>query len=175
MVPAIVILVPAFLLAGLLARAATKPNTFRIERSARVNAPPEKVFPFLDDFHRWAEWSPWEKLDPALQRRYSGAEKGVGAVYDWTGNNKVGTGRMEILESTPERVVVKLDFLKPFEAKNTAEFTLQPVDGGTNVVWAMHGPNPFMFRVMKTIMDMDKAIAKDFDDGLANLKAVAER
>ncbi len=175
MLPALIILVPAALLAGVLARAATKPNTFRLERSTRVSAPPEKVFPFLDDFHNWAEWSPWERLDPALKRSYSGAEKGVGAVYEWTGNNKVGTGRMEILESMPERVVVKLQFIKPWQATNTTEFTLRPADGGTNVVWAMYGPDPFMFRVMKTIMDMEKAIAKDFDNGLANLKAAAER
>ena len=172
---ALVILVPVALVGAILARAATKPNSFRLERSTRIQAPPEKVFSFLDDFHRWAEWSPWEKMDPNLTRSFSGAASGVGAVYDWTGNNKVGTGRMEILESTPSRVVVKLDFIKPFKASNTAEFTLQPADGGTNVVWAMYGPDPFMFRVMKTVMDMEKAIGKDFDDGLAKLKAAAER
>ena len=171
---AFIVLVPVALVGALLARAATKPDTFRHERSIRIQAPPERILPFLADFHNWSAWSPWEKKDPNLKRTFSGAPSGPGAVYGWTGNGQVGTGEMEIEEATADRVKVKLHFIKPFEAISTAEFTLQPSGGGTNVVWAMYGANRFMFKVMGTLMNMDKAILKDFDDGLASLKAAAE-
>jgi hypothetical protein len=171
---AFIVFAPLALVGALLARAASKPNTFRHERSIRIQAPPEKIFPFFNDFHNWAAWSPWERMDPTMKRTFSGAASGPGAVYGWTGNGKVGTGEMEIMESTPSRVSVKLHFIKPFEARSTAEFTMEPVGDATDVVWSMHGPNPFLFRVMGTVMNMEKAILKDFDDGLANLKAAAE-
>ena len=126
-----ILVLGGLLVAALLGYAASRPDTFRMERSTHIQAPPEKVFPFLDDFHRWSLWSPWERLDPDLKRSFSGAPSGVGAVYEWTGNKKVGTGRMEMMESHPSHVVVKLDFLKPFEAHNTAEFSLIPAAGGT--------------------------------------------
>src|SRR5438477_8882693 len=123
----------------LLVIAATKPDAFRIQRSAIINSAPDKVFPLINDFHNWTAWSPWEKLDPALKRAYSGAASGKGAVYEWQGNKKVGQGRMEIIESfSPSKIAIKLDFFKPFEAHNTAEFTLQPQANSTGVTWVMH-------------------------------------
>jgi uncharacterized protein YndB with AHSA1/START domain len=165
----------AILFAVLLILAATKPDTFRVERSTSIQAPPEKVFALLDDFHRWSAWSPWEKMDPAMQRTYSGAARGTGAVYEWAGNSKVGKGRMEIVEATPaSKVAVRLDFLAPFAAHDTAEFTLASAGDGTNVTWVMHGPNLFIGKVMSVFVSMDRMIGKDFEAGLANLKAAAE-
>jgi uncharacterized protein YndB with AHSA1/START domain len=165
----------AILLVVLLILAATKPDTFRVERSTSIQAPPEKVFALLDDFHQWSAWSPWEKMDPAMQRTYSGAASGTGAVYAWAGNSKVGKGRMEIVEATPaSKVAVRLDFLEPFAAHNTAEFTLAPAGDGTHVTWVMHGPNLFIGKVMSVFVSMDRMIGKDFEAGLANLKAAAE-
>ncbi|MBD9574400.1 SRPBCC family protein [Pseudomonas sp. BGr12] len=156
--------------------AANRPGTFRVERSARIQAPPEKVQGYIEDFHLWAQWSPFEKLDPAMQRSFSGADKGRGAVYAWEGNGKAGAGRMEILESDPgSRVTIALDFFKPFKASNTAEFTLVPRDGGTEVTWAMFGPVPFVAKIMHLFFDVDSMVGKDFEAGLANLKALAEK
>src|SRR6185436_2103943 len=136
------------LIAALLAYAATRPDTFRVERSASIKAPPEKIFPLINDFHKWDAWSPWEKMDPAMKRTHSGAASGKGAVYEWEGNDKVGKGRMEIAESSPpSKVAIKLDFLKPFEAHNTAEFTLEGKGDSTNVKWAMYGPSPYITKL----------------------------
>ncbi|MBV9460562.1 MAG: SRPBCC family protein [Bradyrhizobium sp.] len=171
----IIAVVLAIIIAIVLILASTKPDTFRIQRTAVMNAPAEKIFPLIADFHQWLNWSPWEGKDPALKRTYSGAERGKGAVYAWEGNKNVGAGRMEILEAnSPSKVVIKLDFLKPFEAYNTAEFTMLPQGGATNVVWVMHGPAPFMSKVMQVFMNMDRMIGKDFEAGLANLKAASE-
>lgn len=156
--------------------AATKPNTFRVERKITINASPEKVFSLIDDFHHWPSWSPWEKLDPAMNRTYSGASSGKGAGYAWEGNKKVGKGAMEIRESIPStKIVIKLDFLVPFEAHNTAEFELTKSGEGTTVTWAMFGPVALMMKVMHVFMSMDSMIGKDFESGLNNMKAVAER
>jgi carbon monoxide dehydrogenase subunit G len=171
-----IVIVFLVLIAALLAFAATKPNSFRVQRSARINAPREKIFPLLNDFHNWGGWSPWEKLDPDLKRTYSGAAGGKGSVYEWEGNRKVGHGRMEILESSrPGKVVIKLDFLKPFEAHNTAEFTLEGKSDTTNVTWAMHGPQPFVGKLMTVFFSMDRVVGNDFETGLENLKAIAEK
>jgi hypothetical protein len=164
----------AILLASLLAYASTKPDTFQVQRTLRINAPAEKIAPLLNDFHRWGAWSPYEKLDPAMQRSFSGSPSGVGAVYAWEGNSKAGAGRMEILETSPSRTRIQLDFQKPFECHNVAEFTLEENGGATNVTWAMHGPNPYLTKVMSTFFDMDKMVGKDFEAGLANLKAIVE-
>jgi carbon monoxide dehydrogenase subunit G len=162
-------------LAMLLALAATKPDTFRVQRTATIKAPPEKIFALVDDFRRWNSWSPYETMDPAMKRTLSGAVSGKGAVYEWEGNSKVGQGRMEIADtSAPSKVMIKLDFLKPFEAHNTAEFTLEPNGAFTNVTWAMHGPSPYLAKVMGIFFDMDHMIGKDFETGLANLKALTE-
>ena len=164
------------IVAGVLAYAGMRPNSFRIQRSASIHASPDKIFSLIDDFHHWAEWSPWEKLDPDLKRTFSGPPAGVGTIYEWDGNKKVGTGRMEILSTAPaSRLEIKLDFLKPFEAHNTAEFTLTPNGADTEVVWAMHGPAPYITKLMGVFVSMDSLLGKDFETGLANLKAVAER
>ena len=154
--------------------AAAKPATFRLERSTMIKAPPEKIFPFVDDFRRWTAWSPWEKIDADLKRDYGGAASGKGATYAWEGK-KAGVGRMEIIEATPSsRVLIKLDFMKPFEAHNTAEFTFTPQADGTRVDWAMYGPNVFTSKLMSTFVNIDKMVGKDFEKGLAVLKASAE-
>lgn len=161
---------------ALLVYAMTKPDSFRTERSANINAPPEKIFPFINDFHNWIAWSPWEKIDPALKRAYSGTTSGKGTVYEWEGNNQVGHGRMEISDtSPPSHLLIKLDFLKPFEAHNTAEFTLNGAGPSTNVTWAMYGPQPYLAKVMSLFVSMDTMVGGQFETGLANLKTVAEQ
>lgn len=171
----IVLLIIVVVVAAFLAFVAAKPNNFRLERRTSINAAPEKIFPLINDFHNWTQWSPFEKIDPNLQRTYSGAESGKGAVYAYSGNNKVGSGRMEITESVPStKVLATLHFVKPFEAHNTAEFTLVPGAGATVVSWAMYGPSPFISKLMMTFMSMDGLVGKQFDEGLANLKRVAE-
>ncbi|MET0349147.1 MAG: SRPBCC family protein [Rhizobacter sp.] len=163
-------------IAAVLALAATRPDTFRVERSTTIKAPPEKVYALIDDFHQWQQWSPWERLDPAMKRNHGGAPKGKGALYGWEGNKDVGKGQMEITEAAPpSRVVIKLDFLAPFEAHNTAEFVLVPQGDATTVTWAMYGPNLFIGKVMSVFASMDSLVGKDFERGLANLKAVAEK
>ena len=174
-----VLLVIVLAVAALLAYAGTRPDTFRIERSIHIAAPIVQVAELIDDFHEWSKWSPWEHIDPTMQRTFSGAEAGVGAVYAWEGTGKVGAGRMEITEmrSGSERSVIsiKLDFFKPFKASNTAEFLMKPTDSGTDLNWAMFGPSPFMSKVMGVFMDMDKMIGKDFEAGLQALKTNAEQ
>jgi len=163
-------------LIAVLLYANARPDGFHIERSTTIKAPPEKVFAAIDDFKGWAGWSPWEKKDPKMQRTHSGAASGKGAVYAWTGNKDVGQGRMEVVESTPpSRLVIKLDFIQPFEAHNTAEFTLKPQGDATEVTWAMHGPQPFMAKLMGLFFSMDKLVGSDFETGLANLKTLAEK
>jgi uncharacterized protein YndB with AHSA1/START domain len=161
---------------GVMLFASTRPDTFRVERSILIAAPAERIFPLIDDFRQWAAWSPYERLDPAMKRNYSGAASGRGAAYAWEGSGKVGAGRMEIAQSTPpSKVSMRLDFAKPFEAHNIADFTLEPQGGTTRVTWAMQGPSPFLSKVMQVFFDMDTMIGKDFEDGLANLKAVSEK
>jgi uncharacterized protein YndB with AHSA1/START domain len=173
---AIIAVVLAVAIAVVLVLAAAKPDTFSVRRAAMVRAPPEKVFSLISDFHRWGSWSPWENRDPAMKRTYSGAESGKGAVYAWDGNKNVGSGRMEILDaSSPSKIVIKLDFFKPFEAHNTAEFTMQPQGDATDVIWVMHGPAPILSKVMQVFMNMDSMIGRDFELGLANLKALTEK
>src|SRR5215210_8921959 len=156
--------------------AAAKPNTFSVRRETTVRAPPEKIFPLIDDFHQWATWSPYESKDPAMKRTYSGATSGKGAVYAWEGNKNVGSGRMEILEaSAPAKIVIKLDFFTPFEGHNTAEFTMLPQGDATHVTWLMHGPARFVTRLIQVFMNLDHMIGKDFESGLANLKKLTEK
>ncbi|RQO46162.1 polyketide cyclase [Variovorax sp. KBW07] len=164
------------LIALLLIYAATRPDTFRVERTARIAAPAEKIYPLIDDFHRWSAWSPYEKLEPDMKRTFGGAPAGKGATYDWEGKDKAGAGRMEITESTPSsKVAIKLDFIKPFEGHNTAEFTLQPQGDATQVTWAMYGPSPYVAKLMGIFFNMDTMIGKDFEVGLANLKTATEK
>jgi uncharacterized protein YndB with AHSA1/START domain len=170
-VAAIVVVIAAVLLF-----AASQPGTMECARSTAVQAPPEKIFPLINDFHQWAAWSPYEARDLAMKKTYSGAPSGPGAVYEWTGNREVGQGRMEITStSAPNRVEIKLHFLKPFEGRNVSEFTMMPAGGSTTVTWRMTGPRPFMMKVMGLFMNMDKLLGGDFEKGLANIKRIAEQ
>src|SRR6266849_3265526 len=177
---AIIAVVLAIAIAIVLILAAAKPGRFSVQRAISVKAPPEKIFPLINDFHQWGLWSPYENKDAAMKRSYSGAAAGKGAVYGWDGNNNVGSGRMEILDaSAPAKIVIKLDFFKPFEGHNTAEFTMLPQGDAasltTNVTWLMHGPAPFVSKVMQVFMNIDNMIGKDFEIGLANLKRPTEK
>ena len=166
----------AVLIAGILGFAATKPDTFRVQRAASIKAPPEKVFALINDFKRWDAWSPWERKDPAMKRTWGAVTSGKGARYGWDGNSEVGQGSMEIAESVaPSRITLKLDFLKPFEAHNMGEFLMDPKGDGTSVTWAIYGPSPYISKVIGTFMDMDGMIGRDFEKGLADLKAAAEK
>jgi len=171
-----ILIVLAVAVAGILAYATTRPDTFRVERTITIQAPPEKIIPFLEDFHQWPAWSPFEKLDPAMKRTLSGPEKGKGAVYEWDGNRKAGSGRMEVLQVVPgSKVSIQLEFTKPFESKNLAEFDLANNGGATRVTWSMSGPQTYITKVMCVFVSMDKMIGPDFETGLANLKAAAEK
>ncbi len=173
---AVIAVVLAVAIAIVLILAATRPDTFSVRRAAAVKAPPEKIFPVISDFHQWGSWSPWENKDPAMQRTFSGTASGRGAVYAWEGNKNVGSGRMEILEAaSPSKIVIKLDFLKPFEVHNTAEFTMLPQGDATSVTWLMHGPASFMVKVIHLFINMDRMVGKDFEAGLANLKRLVEK
>jgi hypothetical protein len=162
------------IIAAALGFAATKPDMFRLQRSTRVNAASDRIAANIDDFHKWSAWSPWEKLDPALQRQFSGAPKGKGAVYEWQGNKKVGQGRMEITGITPNKVTIKLDFLAPWEAHNVTEFNLVPGENGTQVTWSLEGPNDYKAKVFGLFFNMEKMVGGDFERGLASLKQVSE-
>ncbi|TKT70605.1 polyketide cyclase [Afipia massiliensis] len=169
-------IVLAVLIAIVLIVAAMRPDIFRVQRSIDINAPAEKIFPLINDYRHWGSWSPYEKLDPAMQRTFSGAPNGKGSVYEWNGNKNVGRGRMEILDATPSsKIVIKLDFFSPFEAHNTAEFTMQPKGNATNVTWAMQGPVPYMMKIMHMFMNMDRMCGDQFQQGLSSMKAVAEK
>jgi Polyketide cyclase / dehydrase and lipid transport len=154
---------------------ATRPADFRITRTATMPAPPAVVFTQENDFHKWEAWSPWAKLDPACKYSYEGPAAGTGAIFTWSGNNKVGEGRMTILESRPDDLIrIKLEFLKPFKATSTSEFTFQPQGNQTVVTWSMYGKNNFMAKAMGLIMNCDKMVGGDFEKGLASLKSIAE-
>jgi uncharacterized protein YndB with AHSA1/START domain len=172
----IMLIVVALLLAGLMFYVATRPASFRIRRSIRIAAPREKLFAYVSDLHNFDAWSPWAPLDPAMRKVHSGAASGVGAGYEWQGNNKVGHGRMEIVEAVaPERVLIKLDFLKPFEAHNMVEYLLAESGGETEFTWAMYGPNTFMTKAMGPFFNMDKIVGAQFEQGLVALKTEMER
>ena len=173
---AIVAIVVMVLVCGVLILAVTKPDTFRVERSASIKAPPEKIFPLINDLHNWAAWSPWEKRDPAMKKTHSGTPSGKGAGYEWEGNSDVGAGRMEIIGSTPpSKVRIKLDFIKPFEGHNITAFVLKPEGDSTRVTWSMEGPAPFISKLMQVFVSMDRMVGTDFEEGLANMKAVAQK
>jgi hypothetical protein len=175
MIKAIAIAIAA-VVAAILIYAATQPDTFRVERSISIKAPPEKIFAQVNGFHQWEAWSPWEKIDPAVKRTYSGADNGKGAVYGWQGNKDVGQGRMEIIESTPSsNVLIKIDFMEPFEGHDMVQFTLQPQGDTTKVTQAMYGPSPFISKLMSLFFSMDKMVGQKYEEGLASLKAIAEK
>ncbi|MFM9968478.1 MAG: SRPBCC family protein [Burkholderiales bacterium] len=164
------------LIAIVLILAANKPDIFHVQRATSIKAPPEKIYALINDFKRWGAWSPWENKDPAMKRNYGATTEGKGAFYSWEGNKDVGLGSMEITETTASsKILLKLDFLKPFEAHNTIEFSFAPQGEVTEVNWSMQGPTPFMGKIMHVFMNMDKMVGKDFETGLANLKAAAEK
>jgi uncharacterized protein YndB with AHSA1/START domain len=164
------------LIAGVLLHAANKPDTFRVERSASIQAPPERIFPLINDLRAFNTWNPFEKKDPNLKGRYSGPASGRGAGYAFDGNKDVGKGSIEILESSPpSKVAMRLSMVEPFEVRNTVEFTLVPIGGSTNVTWAMQGPAPYIAKIIHVFIDMDRMVGKDFEAGLAGLKAAAEK
>lgn len=153
-----------------------QPAAFRIERSMTKAAPPAAAFALVNDFHEWRSWSPWENVDPNLQRTYEGPTAGTGASYSWKGNGKAGQGRMTITESRPSELIqLRLEFLKPFKATNDVEFAFQPEGAGTRVVWSMTGTKGFVFKAFGLLMSMDKMVGGDFEKGLAAMKAAAEK
>ena len=161
---------------GLALYISSRPDTFVVQRSVTIKSPPAPIFPLIADFHNWTTWSPYEKMDPKMERTYAGKESGQGAKYTWEGNEKAGAGTMEITEATaPNKVVIKLDFSKPFEGHNIAEFKLVPHgDNDTTVTWSMSGPSPMMMKFVSLFMNMDTMIGNDFEVGLDNLKSVVE-
>lgn len=163
------------LIVALLLFAATRPDAFITERSTRISAPAERIVSMIDDFHQWAKWSPWEKLDPTMTRTFSGAPHGVGAVYEWSGNGKAGAGRMEISQRDAGRVAIPLTFIRPFKANNLAEFLFAPDGDATRVTWRMSGNRPFVAKLFGIFMDMDALVGRDFEAGLATLRNVCEQ
>jgi uncharacterized protein YndB with AHSA1/START domain len=173
---AIIAIVLAIAIVIVLILAATKPAAFSVQRAIDIAAPPERIFPLINDFHQWGSWSPWEKKDPEMKRSFSGPQSGKGAVYGWEGNKNVGSGRMEILEaSTPSKILIQLDFFTPFEGHNTAEFTIRPQGGVSHVNWVMRGPASFMSKLMQVFINLDRMIGKDFEAGLSSLKKLSEQ
>lgn len=170
-----ILIAAALLTAGVLLFAATRPDSFRVQRSVDIGAPAEKIFPLINDLHSMQTWSAWEKVDPGMKRTHSGAASGVGAIYAWEGNREIGQGCMEITESSPPtRIVIRMDFIEPFPARNTLEFTLQATDSSTLVTQAIYGPSPYLAKLMGLIFDMDKMIGGKFEASLTALRAAAE-
>lgn len=163
------------LVAIFLAVVATRPSHYKVARSAVVRAPASAVYAQIADFHRWEKWSPWEKLDTAMQKVYSGADGAPGAIYAWKGNDKVGEGHMTLTDARPgESLAIRLEFVKPFASLCTTGFQFSPNESGTNVTWTMEGDNDFLGKAFALFLDMDKMIGGDFERGLASLKAQAE-
>jgi hypothetical protein len=154
---------------------AMQSSELRVVRTASMAAPAQVLFGLVNDFRRWEAWSPWEKLDPALERTYDGAPAGSGAIYSWIGNNQVGEGRMTIMESQPNDLIrIKLEFFKPFAATNTAEFTFKPEGDRTRVTWSMFGEKNFLSKAIGLFMNMDKMIGDNFEQGLAQMESAAK-
>jgi len=165
-----VLIVVATAIGVVLVLAAMRPDTFKVQREATIQAPPEKVYALISDFKAWGAWSPWEKKDPQMKRTFGDK------TYSWQGNKEVGEGKMTMVEAVPpSRVKLELDFIKPFEAHNSVDFTLQPKDKGTAVTWTMQGNTPYLFKIIHLFADMDRMVGKDFEAGLANLRAAAEK
>jgi len=151
-------------------------DTYTVERTTTINAPVEMIYRQISDFHNWRAWSPWDDLDPDMQRSYSGPDSGVGAGYAWSGNRKAGKGTMKITEVVePASVQIALEFLKPFKSSSTTTFNLQPQGESTEVTWTMTGPNTLMTRIMGIYKSMDKMVGPDFERGLSQLKAATEQ
>ena len=172
-----VLIIVVLVVAAFLVLLAFRPATFRVQRSVVIAAPAEKIYPYIADFHPngWGRWSPWEGIDPNLKRTYSGAESGLGAIYNWEGDNKVGSGRMEITRAAaPSRIDIQLDFYKPMKNSTVTEFTIDPAGEAQRVTWAMSGPVPYLARAFHLVFNMDKMIGGQFGQGLQTLKAQVE-
>ena len=165
----------AVAIAGLLLYASTQPDTFRVQRAMIINAPAEKIYAILTDLRRGAEWSPYEKKDPAMKKTFSGPASGPGSKMEWDGNKEIGAGALTVADATPSKVTVKLDMTRPMQANNIVEYTLAPQGSATNITWSIHGPMTILSKVMCVFMDMDKMVGKDFEQGLRDLKALAEK
>ena len=171
-----ILLVLALALVAILVVAVFRPDTMHVARSATIAAPPSAVFAVVNDFRRWDDWSPWSKLDPEMKVNFEGPPIGVGAVYKWSGNNEVGEGSTTLVESVPdEKVGMKLAFVRPFPGESDVQFTFAPEGAGTKVTWEMSGHNSFAGKVIGLVMNCEKMVARQYDQGLSNLKAVAER
>ena len=169
-------IVAAVVIAGILIYAATKPDTFRVARSTLIKAPPEQIFPLINDLHNFNKWNPFSRHDPEIKITYSGPASGKGAAHEWEGNSKVGKGRLEIVDSTPSsNIQMKLDMLSPMEAHNRVDFTVQPKGDATEVTWAMNGESSYISKVMSLYFNMDKIVGGEFEKGLADMKALAEK
>jgi uncharacterized protein YndB with AHSA1/START domain len=169
-------IIVAVLIAGALVFAATKPNTFRAQRSVTIKAPPEKIFALINDFHSWNRWAPQDNEDPTMSRTFSGPANGQGAVSEWNSSGSAGRGQMSITESVPPRTIsIKVDFVKPFEAHNVNDFTLEPAGASTRVTWSMHGTNLYIMKIMSIFVNMDRLVGTHFETGLYNLKTLAEQ
>ena len=175
-IAAVGVVLGVIMVAAVLAYAATRPGSLHVQRVTVIKAPPETIFPLINDFHRWSSWSPYENVDPAMKRSYTGAANGTGAVYEWEGNMQIGQGRMEITDaSQPSSVTIKMDFIKPLEGHDIARFTLVPEGRATTVTWTMDGPSRYVGKLIGVFVNMDTMIGDQFDTGLANLKAIAEK
>lgn len=172
---AIILSLLALLVAAVLIYAATRPDTLRVERSLLIQAPAETILAHVNDFHRWRDWSPYEKLEPDLRREIGGAASGVGATYAWQGQGKAGAGRMEITDARADRTTIRLDFSKPLVSRNIAEFAALAQADGTRLTWSMQGPAAYMTKLMGVFFDMDRMIGRDFETGLAALKTLSEK
>lgn len=151
-------------------------STYEVTRTAVIPAPADEIFPLVNSFHEWTKWSPWESVDPSMQRSYTGTDSGVGAKYAWSGNRKAGSGTMEIIQSTaPNSIRIRLEFTKPFKTVNPTTFTFTPAGNGTQVTWTMTGENTGLGKIFALFMNMDKMVGVDFDKGLASLAAAAQR
>ena len=170
-----ILIAAAVIVIGFVIVVATRPSEFRVTRSTTISAPPSSVFEQVNDFHRWNDWSPWARMDPNARNSYDGAAAGVDAGFAWSGNSKVGEGRMTITESVPpQRIGIRLEFIRPFKATNLAEFTFRPQGDQTHITWSMSGRANFFFKAMGLLMNCDDMIGKDFDRGLAQMKSIVE-
>lgn len=170
-----ILILLAVLVIGFIAVVAMRPDEFIVTRTARVSAPPAVVFAQVNDLHKWQDFSPWAKMDPAAKVTFDGPSAGTGAAFAWAGNKQVGEGRMTIIESRPHDLIrFRLDFVKPFAGTNQAEFVFTPEGDQTVVSWSMSGKNNFLFKAVGLFMDCDKMVGSQFEQGLANLKALVE-
>jgi uncharacterized protein YndB with AHSA1/START domain len=171
-----IVIVVVVLVAAVLVYAASKPNTFQVQRSILINAPPQKAFALVNDFHKWESWAPQDQQDPTMHRTYSGPTEGTGPVSEWSGSGSTGKGRMAITESVPPKMIsIKVDFVKPFEAHNVNEFVFEPAGGATKVTWSIDASNLYMMKVMSVFVDIPKEFGKHMESGLNGLKVAAEK